>query len=444
MQLRMRRSGAVAALAALAMLASACGGGAGGDEGPAAPSASEPGSEEGSGEAAASDVSFTLKSGTIVPLTGDQSSLGPGYGESTRIAVEMINESLERLGLDGQISMELTGVEDDQTEARAGVEAATKLVQVDGVQVIFGSVASAVTIPIAESVTIPNEVVLISMGSTSPAITDLADNGFVWRTVPSAGSQGVALADVVEQELGPDAVINTGARNDDFAISLIDLFEKEWTDRGYTLGEKVRWNPDAPTFDTEAQQLASGDPDGWVVIDFPEGWGRMGPALVRTGQWDPKLTFTAQSLQTVDLPEIAGTDATEGMRGVSPASEEAEMFDEFVQIFDERAEPGTTREGFAPYAFDAPFLAILAALQGGSADPATIRDNLQSVSGPPGQVYTYAQLDEAITAVLAGEDIDYEGAGGPTDFDDNGDPGKANFQTWGFVDGEIEVFEVLQ
>lgn len=432
MKPRMRRTGTVAALATVAMLATACAG----DTGTTGDGDEEVGTEEG-------DVSFTLKTGAIVPLTGDQSSLGPGYGEATRIAVEMINESLERLELQDQISVEFVGVEDDQTEARAGVEAATKLVQVDGVQVMFGSVASAVTIPIAESVAIPNEVVLISMGSTSPAISDLADDGFVWRTVPSAGSQGTALADVVEQALGGDAVINTGARNDDFSISLIDLFEEEWTSRGHELGQQVRWNPDAPNFDTEAQQLASGDPDGWVVIDFPEGWGRMGPALVRTGQWDPELTFTAQSLQAGDLPEIAGTEATEGMRGVSPASEEAQMFDEFVEIFDERAEPGTTREGFAPYAFDAPFLAFLAALQGGSAEPSVIRDNLQDVSGPEGQKYTFLELDEAITAVLAGEDIDYEGAGGPTDFVDNGDPGKANFQTWGFVDGAVEVFEVL-
>src|SRR5699024_5033162 len=145
------------------------------------------------------------------------------------------------------------------------------------------------------------------------------------------------------------------------------------------------------------------------------GWGKMGPSLVRTGEWDPELTFTAQSMQSKELPEIAGPEAINGMRGVSPASEAAPMFDEFVKIYDERAEDGITREGFAPYAFDSPFLATLAALQGGSADPAVIRDNLQSVSAPPGKVFSFAEMDDAITAVLAGEEIDYEGAGGPID-----------------------------
>lgn len=463
MRARKLRRVMLAAVATLAMVVTACGSSGDDADGPtdAAPAAdTESGPASGSGDPAgtneadgdgdaspAGDLdapSFSLRSGVIVPLTGDQSSLGPGYAEATRIAIDMINESMERMGLNDQLEIVLTGVEDDQTEARAGVEAATKLVQVDDVDVIFGSVATAVTVPIAESVTIPEEVVLISMGSTSPSVSELDDDNYVWRTVPSAASQGPAIANVVEQELGPDAVINTGARNDDFSISLINLFEKEWVDRGHTIGTSVRWNPDAPTLDTEAAQLVSGDPDGWVIIDFPEGWGKTGPSLVRTGKWDATRTFTAQSLQDETMADTVGKEATEGLSGVSPASEEAPMFDDFVKIFEERAEPGTVRQGFAPYAFDSPFLAYLAALQGGSADPAVIRDNLQSVSGPPGTKYTFAEFDDAVRAVLAGEEIDYEGAGGPIDFDEHGDPGTANFQRWKFVDGSIEVLEVLQ
>lgn len=469
MRTRKVRTRLVAGIAALTMVVAACSGssddpsdssdnGSGSDSQGTepdneaeSPEETKTGDDAGTGESGDENSgdeldapSFSLRTGVIVPLTGDQSSLGPGYAEATRMAVDMVNESIDRLGLSDQLEMILTGVEDDQTEARAGVEAATKLVQVDDVDVIFGSVATAVTVPIAESVAIPEGVVLISMGSTAPSVTDLDDDDYVWRTVPSAASQGPAIANVVEQELGPDAVIATGARNDDFSISLISLFEKEWTDRGNTLGASVRWNPDAPTLDTEAAQLVADNPDGWVIIDFPEGWGKTGPSLVRTGKWDPNLTFTAQSLQDETMSETVGREATEGLSGVSPASEEAPMFGEFVKIFEERAEPGTVRQGFAPYAFDSPFLAFLAALRAGSSDPALIKENLQAVSGPPGAKYTFMEFDDAIRAVLAGEDVDYEGAGGPVDFDDAGDPGQANFQRWKFVDGSIEVLEVLR
>lgn len=439
MQIRLRKLGAL--FVALSLVAVAC---ADDEETIDDTTDDEAVEAETAPDAVETDVSFDLRMGTIVPLTGALGFLGAGYGESTEMATDMINESLARLGLDGQISVELVSVEDSETESRAGVEAANKLIQVDDVQVIFGAVASSVTIPIAESVTIPEGIVQISMGSTSPAITDLEDDDYVWRTVPSAGAQGEAIADLLEERFGADAVINTGALNDDFAISLIELFEDAWQERGNTIGRQVRWNPEAAAYDTEAQELVGGDPDGWVIIDFIETWGQVGPALVRTGEWDPEQTYTAQSLQSVDLPEVAGAEATDGMRGTAPASEEASMFPRFVEIFDERvSSPDITREGFAPYAFDSPFLAFLAALQGGSSDPAVIRDNLRSVSNPPGTQYTFDELDEAITAILNGEEIDYIGAGGPTEFNEHGDPGVVMFQEWGFVDGELEVFQVL-
>jgi ABC-type branched-subunit amino acid transport system substrate-binding protein len=75
-------------------------------------------------------------------------------------------------------------------------------------------------------------------------------------------------------------------------------------------------------------------------------------------------------------------------------------------------------------------LAFLAALDAGSSDPAEIEGTLQAVSGPPGEKYTFEQLDQAVQDVLDGKDIDYEGAWGPIDFDDKGDPGSAIYEVW--------------
>jgi branched-chain amino acid transport system substrate-binding protein len=84
-------------------------------------------------------------------------------------------------------------------------------------------------------------------------------------------------------------------------------------------------------------------------------------------------------------------------------------------------------------------LAFLAAVRGGTADPATISDNLQAVSGPPGRKVTFEQLDEALQALMEGEQIDYEGASGPIDFDSNGDPASAIYEVWRFERGKIET-----
>lgn len=220
-------------------------------------------------DAAPGEASFDLKIGQLSSFTGDLSPFGEPIAEAGRIAVEIINETLTDLGLDDRITVSIQA-EDTQTDSTAAVEAATKLVTTDNVQVIVGALASANTIPVAESVTVPNEVVQISPASTDPAITDLEDDGYVWRTAPSDALQGRVLAEAMASAFGGDATVNTGARNDAYGVALKGVFEASWEDAGGTIGESVEWNPDATTFDSEAEQLVSGDPDAWMIIDFPE------------------------------------------------------------------------------------------------------------------------------------------------------------------------------
>jgi branched-chain amino acid transport system substrate-binding protein len=84
-------------------------------------------------------------------------------------------------------------------------------------------------------------------------------------------------------------------------------------------------------------------------------------------------------------------------------------------------------------------LAFLAALAAGSSEPAEIKERLQAVSGPPGTKYTFEQLDQAVQDLLDGEDVDYEGAWGPIDFDENGDPGSAIYEVWTFDGNEVST-----
>lgn len=394
-------------------------------------------SEPGGGEQA----SFELRYGVVLPFSGDLAHFGENYEEASRLALDVIEQALEEEGLDDRITVSIAGVEDDQTTPTAGVEAATKLVQTDDVQVIIGALASSVTIPIAESVSIPNEIVQISAGSTSPAITDLDDDGFVWRTGPSDALQGQVLAQAVGEEFGSDATINTGARNDAYGIGLTEVFEEFWEKGGGTIAQSVRWNFEAPTFDSEAQQLVSDNPDAWVLIDFPETWAKVGPALVRTGNWDPSLTFTSDGLSDPALPDDVGTEATEGMRGTSPATEQGRLLEAFEEPYIERVGREQAKTGvFAPHTFDSVILAFLAAVSGGSADPDDIRENLRAVSGPPGDKFGFEDLGEAVNALQEGQDIDYEGASGPVDFDENGDPTAAFYEIWRFQ-GSDQVSE---
>ena len=90
---------------------------------------------------------------------------------------------------------------DTQANDVVGVDAARALVDVYRVAAIVGALASGVTIPVAESVTIPSGVVQISGASTSPAITVL--NDFVFRTTVCDAVQGVVLEHVAKVDATP-------------------------------------------------------------------------------------------------------------------------------------------------------------------------------------------------------------------------------------------------
>ncbi len=386
--------------------------------------------------AAAEAASFDLKIGAVLPLTGDLASFGPSQAEAARIAVEQIEDVLSSKGI-SDVTVELVGVEDDQGKSQPGVEAATKLVQTNDAGVLLATMASSVTIPIAQSVAIPNEVVLISPTSTAPEITDLEDDGYVYRILSSDNLQGSALVDAVADAFGADATINVGARNDAFGTALKQLFEDGWEEGGGTVGASVTWNPESANLDTEAQQLAAGTPDGWVIIDFPETFAKMGPALVRAGGWDPAKTFMTEAMRNADALKEVGAQATDGLRGTAPTSEDAPARDAFDELFTAEAKEGTPLTGFEGASFDGVMLAFLAALKAGSAEGADVKEELAAVSGPPGEKYTFEELDQAVQDILDGKDIDYEGAWGPVDFDENGDPGSAIYEVWQFMGGEV-------
>ena len=266
------------------------------------------------------------------------------------------------------------------------------MVESDGASCIAGAWASADTIPTAESVTIPEEVMLISPASTSDEITGLADDGLVNRTAPPDSFQGPTLAQyLVGPGLGgaQGATVNVGARNDAYGTGLDDTFSAAWEEQGGTIGEDVVYDVDLPNYDSEAEQITSGNPDGIVIVDFPETYNKVGPALVRTGNFDTSKAFVTDGLISGDLAEGAGEDAVNGLRGTAPGVPDD---DASSQAFDElytSSEPADVeRQTFDAQNFDAVVLCYLAAVAAGSTEGADMAAELQAISAPPGEALT--------------------------------------------------------
>ena len=373
-----------------------------------------------------------LSVGVLVPLTGDLKDFGGPGSDAANLAQSQVNAAAEAAGFD----LTLTLVEEDtKTDPQGAQQAATKVIESDNVSAIAGPWASSETIPVAENVSVAGGVPLVSPSATNPDITDLEDDNLVFRTAPSDALQGQVIAQAMADEFGADATVVTAHRNDAYGTALVGEFTKAWEDGGGTIVTNVAYNPEAASLDSEAAQIVEGEPDAWMIIDFPDAWPKMGPALARTGKWDPARTFSADGLRSNNLPEDVGEEATEGMRGTAPTSLEAPGEEAFENLWAE--EIGEDRQTFDAQNFDPVVLIALAAAKAGSSDSRAIADNMASVSGAPGEKYTFENLADAFTAISNGEDVDYEGASGPIDLDENGDPGSSNYGTWTYTDGEL-------
>jgi ABC-type branched-subunit amino acid transport system substrate-binding protein len=378
--------------------------------------------------ARASNCSFTLKIGDVLPFTGDLAPYGGNMDKAVKLAVGVQNAALKKLGLAGKIKVQLVDSQDGQSQAAASVEAAKKEVG-EGVNVVIGEMASSATIPMAQSVTIPNHVVLISPTSSAPQITSLKDNGYVWRVYPSDILQGKVLAQAAIRKFGKGATVNVGSRNDAFGTALRQLFVSQFQKLGGKVGVNISWNPAQPTFDTEAQKLVSGSPRGWVIIDFPDTFQKFAPALVRSGQWSASKTLMTEALRNTQTLDGIGQPVV-GLSGTAASAAGGPAGNAFHALWNRSVKGAKPFTGFEGTGFDAANVAFLAALRGCSASPAKIRNNLIPISGPPGKKVTFTQMGRAIKLLLAHKDIDYEGAFSPVDFDRNGDISSAVFEVW--------------
>jgi ABC-type branched-subunit amino acid transport system substrate-binding protein len=385
------------------------------------------------------NAKLDLVIGDSIPLTGDLSDFGPPGEKASNLAVSVINKANQQAGVDNSVKVVH---EDNETSPQAAVQAARKMVDTDGATCLTGAWASADTIPTAQSVAIPDGVLEISPASTSDEITGLDDNGLVNRTSPPDSFQGPTLAKTISDQIGgaQGKTVNIGARNDAYGTGLAGTFGDAWKSMGGSIGQQVIYDPEQPSYDSEAQQITSGNPDAIVIIDFPETFVKVGPALQRTGNWDPTKGFFTDGLAASEVPGDVGADVVNGMRGTAPGSpDKGTASTAFDKLYTSSQPTDVGRQTFDSQNFDATILCYLAAVAAGSTDGKDMADKLVDVTAPPGTPYTWEQLPQAIKALQSGQDIDYQGASGGIDMDDAGDATSGVYDVYTFKDGKLDI-----
>ena len=220
-----------------------------------------------------------LRIGVLVPLTGDLAPFGGSGARAAQLAADRVNAAAGDSGLEVKLVRKDTGTDPERAQ-----RAASSLIEGDGVSALVGPWASSEVILTADNVSVAAAVPLVSPSATSPEITGLDDDGLVFRTAPSDVLQGRVLAGIVADAIGRRATVVTANRNDAYGVDLVREFTRDWRAGGGRVLRNVAYDPEGRNLDGEAGVIASGKPDGWVIVDYPETWARkMGPALVGTG-----------------------------------------------------------------------------------------------------------------------------------------------------------------
>jgi len=374
-----------------------------------------------------------VKFGGLVPLTGALSEFGEGFRKAGDLAVKQFTEA----GFPIEIKYG-----DTETSAIPGVEAARSLVDVERVKALIGAAASGVTLPIAESVAIPKQVPQISNASTSPLITVLpADEGkdFLFRTCPSDALQGIILGKLAADEGYKKAAVLWV--NNAYGQGLMERFKEAFEARGGQVVASVPHDEKpAPTYVSELRQIMQAEPDVMLALAYPGQATVYLKEFFEAGYNKTTDLLFCDGTKSVEMPKALGAENLAGFYGTAPGTVAGNTLKQFEA--DYKAEYGELPPlPFMSNFYDAVVVAGLAAAaaqaRGLDITPVNVRDMLRVVANPPGEEIGAGveEFKKAIQLLKDGKDINYEGAAGSVDFDDNGDV-VTPIEIWQYVESD--------
>jgi ABC-type branched-subunit amino acid transport system substrate-binding protein len=371
-----------------------------------------------------------LKIGLLVPYTGALSDFGIPFERSAKLAVKQINEAGGVLGKDLVL---VTG--DSGTEPTKGTEEARRLVDIEKVSAIIGAAASGVTLPVAQSVTVPNKILQISPASTSVALTAVEDDDYLFRTTINDLAQGGVMATLVS-DLGNTSACTLYVNNA-YGQGLSEAFADAFEALGGTVTAQVSHAAEEQaTYVSEINQCVQGNPDVMAALSYPEH-GRVYLKEALEQELIDQFIF-CDGTMSPDMFKDLGWDAFEGMWGTSPGASDPARGQDFTAAYE--AEWGEKPAmPFMRESYDAVYVIALAAQKAGSTDSTEIRDALRDIANPPGDKVTggVEGFTEALELIEAGTDVDYSGAASEMDFDAAGDVPQGAIQVWKVEGGKI-------
>lgn len=377
-----------------------------------------------------------IRVGLLAPLSGRADFVGESFERVAETAIITINDNG---GVDGHpLVLVKRDTNSLETDALSGF---IELVEDEGVVAIVGPAlsdsVSAVYVKAAEL-----GVPFISPSSTAASLIDAVDGGYMFRNVPNDNFQGRAQARFLTQSSsGP--MIDTVAvlhENSGYGDGLAQSFKAEFEQCGDSNDcvvpdgsvvpfEKGVNTPDKADDVLDALAAVTPEPSWVMVVALVEdairifnAWDTGGGPMDHLPDVQWFMTDGVRLAEFLDRIPASMVD----MMGTAPTiPTSGDAYGVLAQAYQARNTDNLDDQVFAANVWDAYYLiaAGLAAQlgEGEALGGAGLRDQLYKVSAGPGQIFHAGQWPEMVAALRGGAEVDYDGASGPNDFDDNGE-----------------------
>ncbi len=359
-------------------------------------------------------LSGEVKIGLILPLSGDLATHGEENWEGSKLGVVDFNKHLEEIGMPWYLKMIS---EDSATSPVIAIEKLTAL-NPKAIGIVVGPETSS-NIRNIKGYSDSNNMLLVSCCSSAPALA--IPNDSVFRLVPDDTNQGTALAKLIQHE-GIEVLVPVW-RGDTWGDGLSDATTGSFVERGGTIDEGVRYNPESPEFSASTSLLAE------KVRGYVEEYGADKVAVLFLG-FAEILLFTQSASEHDVLDDVRwfgpGANTKEHKLIDDPIGLEFSTNVQFTTVqvaasknpIYERVQThltetlGRTPNTFVHSSYDAVWIIGLAMLETQSTDVSTIKAKIPEIAE------------------------NYSGAIGPTKLNEAGDLAQADYEVWGIRDGE--------
>ncbi len=311
--------------------------------------------------------------GAIFPMTGAIATYGQESVNGIRMALKKINAS-------GNLSQKIKLiVEDNKGEPVDSSNAVRKLINIDNVHAIIGSVASSNTLagaPIAQQ----NKVPMLTPASTNAKVTMTGD--YISRTCFTDDFQGVVMAKFAKETLNKSKAIIIVDNSSDYSKGLAKVFSAQFVKMGGTLlGEinQFTYTQKDTDFRSLLRKVKRKKPD---VIFLPGYYTEAGLILKQAKQIGINVPFLGgDGWDSPKLQELAGPDAIKGnyiSSHFSPDDKDP-MVQEFVQEYIKtyKQKPGA----MAALGYDGMLVLADALKRAGELNHQNIRDAISATAG---------------------------------------------------------------